>query len=799
MSAIPQDDAATTRRAPRPQAPSATAAARRAQRRTERVRPKPPPALGSPFSRTRGGARWLWLAADIAAVLALLALLTIAMMPTFETGWLWVTVLGGGALGLLVGWLGWRFRLVPALVALGLVAGWFLLGGLLAMPSSTRSGLPTPRTLRGLLEAPVTAWKGMLTLEPPIGETWNLLAVPLLLAMLVGVCSISTSLRTRRPQLAWWPAALALVASWALGTQLTRWPLWVAVAAVAVVLVWSSYRMRVLRETLVRQQRRLRLVQAALGVVVLALAGGAVVAVAPYVRPDRPRATARSLVAPPLDVRRYGSPLQALRGEHTMRQDEVLLLVQGLPQGAKLRLATMDIYDGLTYQVSNAGSGSPEAGTFTRVGSRISALVDGQAADVTVDVQGLRGVWLPTVGQTTAFRFAGGRAVALTDTLFYNRASGTGLVTAGLADGDHYQLQAIVPRTPSEADVRAAGAGSVPMPELGDVPDALRDLARDWSEGTASKGEAAQALQRHLREGYYSNGLPDQTPSLAGHTHDRLLRLVSNPSEMVGDEEQYAVAMAVMARSLGIPARVVYGYEAPSGGSGEVRGRDVRAWTELNLQGLGWVEFNPTPPQDRTLKTKQQQSPPRPRPHVDNPPQPPQRPDTLPNDNNLDADPAPPPMPPQAIDWKRVGTIVAVTALPLLTLFGPLVLVVGLKMRRRRLRRHHPDQANRVAGAWAELVDRSRDLGHSPPPTATRSEQAEMMAITYPRMITDADPISLAKRADSVVFSPETIPDEQAESYWTTMRSAEKGVRRSVGWRRWLTSRLSVRSFRRYR
>ena len=85
-------------------------------------------------------------------------------------------------------------------------------------------------------------------------------------------------------------------------------------------------------------------------------------------------------------------------------------------------------------------------------------------------------------------------------------------------------------------------------------------------------------------------------------------------------------------------------------------------------------------------------------------------------------------------------------------------------------------------------------------PTWIVEEEAwKAMVVAFPKMITDADPINLAKRADAMVFSPESVSEEQAGAYWKTMKEAEKGVRRSVGWRRWITSRLSVRSFRAYK
>ena len=73
------------------------------------------------------------------------------------------------------------------------------------------------------------------------------------------------------------------------------------------------------------------------------------------------------------------------------------------------------------------------------------------------------------------------------------------------------------------------------------------------------------------------------------------------------------------------------------------------------------------------------------------------------------------------------------------------------------------------------------------------------MVVQFPRLIESADPIALAKRADAVVFSPDQVEPEQAATYWQTLGEAQKGVRRSVSGWQWLRSKLSTRSFRRYR
>jgi TgpA N-terminal domain/Transglutaminase-like superfamily len=61
---------------------------------------------------------------------------------------------------------------------------------------------------------------------------------------------------------------------------------------------------------------------------------------------------------------------------------------------------------------------------------------------------------------------------------------------------------------------------------------------------------------------------------------------------------QYAYAMTVLARLLGIPARMVEGYTAgtPVGGNKYVvKTSDAHAWTEVYFSGYGWIRFEPTP------------------------------------------------------------------------------------------------------------------------------------------------------------------------------------------------------------
>ena len=63
----------------------------------------------------------------------------------------------------------------------------------------------------------------------------------------------------------------------------------------------------------------------------------------------------------------------------------------------------------------------------------------------------------------------------------------------------------------------------------------------------------------------------------------------------------YASAMTVLSRALGVPARLVLGYRASdaraSNGSYLVTNRDLHAWTEVYLDGVGWLPLDVTPAQ----------------------------------------------------------------------------------------------------------------------------------------------------------------------------------------------------------
>src|SRR5215472_10589649 len=129
-----------------------------------------------------------------------------------------------------------------------------------------------------------------------------------------------------------------------------------------------------------------------------------------------------------------------------------------------------------------------------------------------------------------------------------------------------------------------------------DVPSSYGQLASVARAVVAAAGaktpfEEAVALQSWLssRDFMYTLNAPSVTDA-AGLTN-----FLVNTKR--GYCQQFSFAMAVLARLLGIPSRVAYGFTAGTFSSGKwlVSTHDAHAWPELYFQGYGWLRFEPTP------------------------------------------------------------------------------------------------------------------------------------------------------------------------------------------------------------
>jgi hypothetical protein len=129
------------------------------------------------------------------------------------------------------------------------------------------------------------------------------------------------------------------------------------------------------------------------------------------------------------------------------------------------------------------------------------------------------------------------------------------------------------------------------------VPTRVHRLAADITADITNPYDKAKAIEAYLRTYPYTLDVPPapQDGDIADYFLFELL---------TGYCDYYATSMVVMARSVGLPARMVSGYAPgsyiPSAAEYVVRLADAHSWVEIYFPGIGWVEFEPTASQPIT-------------------------------------------------------------------------------------------------------------------------------------------------------------------------------------------------------
>lgn len=121
----------------------------------------------------------------------------------------------------------------------------------------------------------------------------------------------------------------------------------------------------------------------------------------------------------------------------------------------------------------------------------------------------------------------------------------------------------------------------------------IEPLARQVTAGADNPYDKARELERYLRTGFgYTLDLPS-TPE-----DDPIASFLFERRQ--GHCEYFAATMTVLLRTQGIPARMVNGFQTGEynevGENYIVRASDAHSWVEVFFPRVGWVEFDPTPP-----------------------------------------------------------------------------------------------------------------------------------------------------------------------------------------------------------
>ena len=778
---------------------------------------------------------------------AVVVIATVAAWPIYRSGSFLLLVAvaavlaaGTAALARLRRWRAW-------LVAAVLAGAVLVLGVPLAVPGRLGS---LPDALRGLGEVAtglVFAWKDLVTVDLPVGSYRNLL-VPALVVFLVGTCvGLLCAWREDRLAYAAAPVGLGMISfglffgRTGVSSPLQAGPITfyapletaLGIAGLVATLLWLAWRsrderVRALRRAAdssgVRVSRRPSPAdrrRTALGAGMVALAVVAAAAIVPLAARGAERDVLRSAIGPQVDIASAVSPLAGYRALFADdRAGSVLFAVESdaaLP--ARVRLATLDSYDGELYR--SGGDGSVDEARFVRVPSVLDAGT-GRLVEATITVEDFDDIWMPTIGRLQSVDFTGERAPALADGFYYRAAAGAGVQTAGggLESGDRYRVRAVEPEASDLSGITAPGGAD-------DGPDAPESL-RTWVQehATGSDGPALAGLVALLRErGYLSHGLAEGDeqsewvkalpgyrfqPSAAGHSlaridtmFGRLLERETDPRAeasgnyvaAVGDDEQFAVAVALIARELGFPSRVVVGAVLNSADpavrtcdDGVCRAQDISAWTEVQSADGEWLPIDVTPQyaQSPSLEVTEQRDPENVtevRPDTVEEVVPPEPLQEESNDDEREEEAA-------GLDLAWLWPVLRVTGIVLLALaivFGPFAVIAAAKALRRRTRRQQEDPAARIAGGWEEYVDAAVDAGGSATRALTRTELAALYSTPAGH--------ELAVGADRAAFSDAVVDDEDADAFWVAVDDERRGILRSRGFWRSLVATVSLRSF----
>jgi transglutaminase-like putative cysteine protease len=346
----------------------------------------------------------------------------------------------------------------------------------------------------------------------------------------------------------------------------------------------------------------------------------------------------------------------------------------------------------------------------------------------------------------------------------------------------------------AQASPGSVGTSYLDLPD--DFPDSAARLAKTVTRSADGDFAKAVALQRWFRE---DGGFVYDTSVPIGSSPGDLESFLSTASGgRRGYCQQFAAAMAAMARALDIPARVAVGFLSPDqvGPSRwEYSTHDLHAWPELFFSGAGWVRFEPTP------ATRAQDVP----GYTENldAARPDDEPSAAPTAEQSSAAASDAQRPQQeeqsaadsatgashAIWWWTLGVIVT------LLVAGGLLLLPSRIRRRRRTTRL---RAAGAEAAWAEIRDTVVDLGLSWP--AGLSPRAVGTALE--RYVLGDDRVALWRIVEAVEverYSPRgagVVAEQDVLTVVAALGDAapERAVRRAAWWPRSVLQRTPAES-----
>lgn len=643
-----------------------------------------------------------------------------------------------------------RILKVSAWLALpaGLVAIAVLLG-LIYFRNSTRLGLPTGDTIEQFRISMRLVWQQFPRAVSPVPSEGSFAIAATTALALCAWLADAFAFRAFGRAEAVVPAGVVFIFTSALGidrNRVTVAALWIGAAIFTVAALRMAHSADDSAWMGKRRQSLWSALPAAVTCALFATTGAVAVA------PQLPGAGAKALLDTrnrDADVTELVSPLVDIRSR-LVNRGNVELFTVATQTPRYLGLTSLGQFDG-TRWLPLGEDLRPADGALTTPPDGAETITD------QITISRLSGELAPAPRTATSAASQGDRNL-----LWADQAQAL-FVDGGLVPRFKYQVTS-VDNDPTPDQLRAATVSGAPNPIYYDLPGNLPSEVRSVAQGVVAQAttpyDQARALQDWFRT-QFKYSLTVQR----GHSNDAMLNFLAIRK---GYCEQFAGTFAAMARSVGLPTRVMVGFTPGilrGDGLYHVAGRHAHAWDEVWFDGYGWVLFDPTPgrgapgaEQHTGAAAAQEEG------------------NGTTGGNSTDNTPTvtigDQTQRPRPENEGPTGTTVPRVALPQITRDGgssggwiiALVIVVLIgwivampRVIRRWSRRRGKDPRDRVAAAWAATV---RSLTMAGAPRIAGSTPLEYArSVDFGR----AEAIEIARLVTRAIYSPRGVDDGAAE------------------------------------
>jgi transglutaminase TgpA-like protein/transglutaminase superfamily protein/uncharacterized protein DUF4129 len=740
---------------------------------------------------------------DYAQALALAGLLAGASLSLSRlyasNAWLlptWLTM--AAALGLAA--LLRRLGVGQLLSLVAMVAGFVVVGGILLFPDTLLIVVPTRETLVEMATAASAALTAVSEQAAPVEVTTEFVLLTCAGAWAVATAADGLAFRARQPLLALVPALGLFVFPAVIRPSSPAWyTTWFLLGVAGMLLFEGRARLATWGRWVSSARSRpgagwrLPMTPAAQTGRWLALAAGICALTLPWLLPGYGQRGVLDLKeGAGSDTGVALNPFVSLRTRLTAQEDVPMFRAR-TTQRERWRLMVYDRFDGTDFAPSSDPRANLVAFQGPIPGDQDPDLPVTQVTQQ-VEIQELGSFWLPAA--TTPVRVEAGRRVLANQTF----ASLT--INQKLRKGFGYTVVSQVPGI--DADDLAGPVDYRDYPEMaryietGTLDREVRERADAVVEAKKATTPFAKALaiQDYLRSSEFRYNLNVPALSAGGNQLRRFLTQVRE-----GYCEQFAIAMAMMARQVGVPSRVAVGFtagELADNGWVQVTTHDAHAWPELWFPDAGWVPFEPTPRADGTVSLPIYTTPAGRIPAgAEGAASQPSTSGATATTNGATRAPEPPPAD-NSDPLAGAGTSRSWLEHPVVRVGLAVVLLValvpGVKWARNLLARRRAGRRPRdaVAESYAEVAGWARDAGIGRRRAETPAAYARRVADDFAG---DADPLveltGLFERAEYAAAEPD---GDQAERARRLARSARARLAGRLGWRRRLVATVSPRS-----